>query len=396
MANGFGDIGRDIRDAVLDAVNSGDFSQLNSRISRSVGNAIDEVNERLGCAGAGKADRWEQSAHASAESGAEQPRAAYARSAGRTNTQLQPYAKRPRGTYSGPLCTVFGAIALGIFAVSFLATFVTFAALEMPARFHILSGSFLLLAAGGGVLLGIGRRLSARVRRFRSYIRTIGGKSYCAISALAGSVRKPEKYVSSDLERMIRMGFFPEGHLDAEKKTLLLTDAQYREYQELMHQRAEAAARTAETDAERLYRETTEKGEYYLRVIRRANDAIPGEVVSEKLYRLEEIVRKIFEQVRQHPEQIPELRRFLDYYMPTTLKLVETYEELDGNASSGENVTKAKLEIEKTLDTINQAFENLYDSLFANCAVDISSDISVLKTMLQQEGLTGKDFTPEK
>ena len=115
--------------------------------------------------------------------------------------------------------------------------------------------------------------------------------------------------------------------------------------------------------------------------------------MSEKLYRLEDVVRRIFGQVKEHPEQLPELRRFLDYYMPTTLKLVETYEELDGQPSEGENIRKAKAEIEKTLDTINQAFENLFDSLFAHTAVDISSDISVLKTLLKQEGLTGSDFT---
>ena len=170
----------------------------------------------------------------------------------------------------------------------------------------------------------------------------------------------------------------------------------YAQYRELKQRRAEQAAeearRAAETDAERLLRETVEQGEHYLRVIREANDAIPGEVVSQKLYRLEEIVRRIFEQVRAVPSQIPELRRFFDYYMPTTLKLVQAYRELDAQPIAGENIMKAKTEIENTLDTINLAFENLFDSLFAHTTVDITSDISVLKTLLHQEGLTEKDF----
>ena len=79
--------------------------------------------------------------------------------------------------------------------------------------------------------------------------------------------------------------------------------------------------------------------------------------------------------------------------MPTTLKLVETYQELDSHPVAGQNIQKSKDEIEKTLDTINQAFENLFDSLFEHTAVDITSDITVLKNMLKQEGLTEKEFT---
>ena len=79
--------------------------------------------------------------------------------------------------------------------------------------------------------------------------------------------------------------------------------------------------------------------------------------------------------------------------MPTTLKLVETYEELDRQEFEGANIKKSKEEIEKTLDTINSAFEKLFDSLFENTSIDISSDISVLKSLLNQEGLTEKDFT---
>ena len=92
--------------------------------------------------------------------------------------------------------------------------------------------------------------------------------------------------------------------------------------------------------------------------------------------------------MEQHPELIDDLHKFLHYYLPTTMKLLKAYEELDKQEVQGENITTAKQEIENTLDTINTAFENLLDSLFEDTAWDVATDISVLQTMLAQEGLT--------
>ena len=94
-----------------------------------------------------------------------------------------------------------------------------------------------------------------------------------------------------------------------------------------------------------------------------------------------------------------ELRRFMKYYLPTTVKLLAAYEELDRQEIQGSNILKSKKEIEDTLDTINKAFENLLDSFFEDTAVDISSDISVMQTLMAQEGLLGgslKDRVKEK
>ena len=82
----------------------------------------------------------------------------------------------------------------------------------------------------------------------------------------------------------------------------------------------------------------------------------------------------------------------MNYYLPTTLKLLDAYEEFDSQPVQGENIKTAKQQIEQTLDTINIAFENLLDKLFTDEVLDVSSDISVLETMLKQEGLTGSEF----
>ena len=96
--------------------------------------------------------------------------------------------------------------------------------------------------------------------------------------------------------------------------------------------------------------------------------------------------------LKQKPEQLPKLRKFMQYYMPTTLKLVQAYQELDAQPAQGENIRQSKAEIEKTLDTINLAYEKLLDSFFEDAAIDIKSDITVLETMLAQEGLTKNQF----
>ena len=111
-----------------------------------------------------------------------------------------------------------------------------------------------------------------------------------------------------------------------------------------------------------------------------------------KLDRLEKIVDEIFKQVEKNPEKLSEVRKFTNHYLPMTLKLVNSYKELNNQAIEGDNIKKAKVEIEKSIDLINGAFANLLDDLFEDVVLDISSDISVLKTLFTQEGLTDDDF----
>ena len=139
------------------------------------------------------------------------------------------------------------------------------------------------------------------------------------------------------------------------------------------------------------------EGQAFIRHIHEKNDEIPGEEFSEKLDRLEQIVTGIFERVEADPKSAPDLHRMMKYYLPTTQKLVDTYATLDSQNISGTNVENAKREIERSLDTINSAFERFLDQFFRDTAWDVSSDISVMGTMMAQDGLTGgDDFSEEK
>lgn len=384
MANEFRDIGRDIRDAVLDAVNSGDYSQLNSRITTSVGAAIDEVNDRL------------RNRPSAADGGFPRHGSSASAAQGRTSEPQEQaiLVRRPPDFAGGVIALVFGVFFAAGFGIATMAILVNCLLGTLGGILFFALGSVTAaMTVAGAAAICVGARKLGFVSRFRKYAALLKGKTHFAIARLAELTGRKKRLVLKDLRKMIGRGYFLQGHIDDEQQTLLLTDEVYTHYKNLQARTDALEKQAAESEQERLLRETLEQGERYLDAIRSANDAIPGEAVSAKLYRMESVVRRIFEQVRRDPSQIPELRRFLDYYMPTTQKLVETYQRLEGQPAIGQNIKKAREEIEKTLDTINTAFENLYDSLFEHTAVDITSDIAVLKTMLRQEGLTGSDFT---
>ena len=139
-------------------------------------------------------------------------------------------------------------------------------------------------------------------------------------------------------------------------------------------------------------RELIEEGQRYIQHVHECNDRLPGDEISAKLDRLELVITRIFREAEKNPDVVPDLKKMMSYYLPTTRKLLDAYCELDEQPIRGQNIENTKKEIEVALDTINEAFEKLLDDLFETTAWDISSDISVLQTMLKQEGLTGKDF----
>ena len=257
------------------------------------------------------------------------------------------------------------------------------------------------LFAAGLVLLKMGIGKYSLVKRFKRYAARLRGKTYCELKELADSIGKNTAYVTKDLKKMIARGWFPQGHMDDEETCLITDDATYRQYRQTMEQASrqkseeEAAKKQAAVMEESRPKlspeaeETIRQGKVYVKRIRACNDAIPGEEISAKILQMETIISKIFDRVERHPENIPDLRKMMDYYLPTTVKLLEAYQELDGQPVQGENITTSKKEIEDTLDTLNEAFERLFDSMFQETAWDVSTDISVLKTLLAQEGLSG-------
>jgi len=136
-------------------------------------------------------------------------------------------------------------------------------------------------------------------------------------------------------------------------------------------------------------------GNLAIREMKRLDDSIADEKISADIRKLETVSGKIFAQVKARPEKLKEIRRFMDYYLPTTLKILNAYDRMDAAGVSGENIDGTKVRVENMMDTIVAAFEKQLDSLFGADALDISTDITVLETMMAREGLAGEKMEAE-
>ena len=125
--------------------------------------------------------------------------------------------------------------------------------------------------------------------------------------------------------------------------------------------------------------------------MKRLDDAIEDAELSADIVRLEEVSQKIFDRVKEDPAKLPQIRRFMDYYLPTTLKILNAYDRATAAGISGENVDTTRTKVEGMMKTIVSAFEKQLDALFGTEAMDISTDITVLETMMQREGLAETD-----
>lgn len=125
-----------------------------------------------------------------------------------------------------------------------------------------------------------------------------------------------------------------------------------------------------------------------IREMKRLDENIADPGISADIVRLEQVSAKIFDEVKAHPEKLPQIRRFLDYYLPTTLKLLNAYDRMSGTGVSGENIDTTLAKVEGMMRTITAAFEKQLDSLYGAEALDISTDITVLENMMAREGLT--------
>ena len=122
--------------------------------------------------------------------------------------------------------------------------------------------------------------------------------------------------------------------------------------------------------------------------MKRLNDSIKDEKISADIDRLEALSAKIFAQVRANPDKLPQIRKFMNYYLPTTLKLLNAYDRMGAQGVSGENIGGTMQRVESMMGTIVTAFEKQLDMLFGSEAMDISADITVLENMMKREGLS--------
>lgn len=394
----FSELGREIGEQIDKFVNSKEVKELQENIRKTVEYTVDEVRKTAQDA----VDQVNKNVGTGTTGNAASSRASQLQ---KYDDRQLPVVRRPQGQLSGVLMEVLGICGATIgWTTAFLGYSFSLISIDLfgigigtvPA---VMSALFATACTATAIVGGKWRK---RAGRFRKYLRAMGNKDFHSITALADTVRKNTKYVIKDLKWMIQKGWFKEGHLDMQETCFMLTDNSYQMYlsaQSQLEQRKLEEERRAKEQVlidqdpvKKQLKLTIEEGREYIRRIRKINDDIPGEEISNKLYRLEDVCKRIFMYIEKNPEKLPDIRKLMSYYLPTTLKLVEQYREFDMQTVNGDNIVASKKEIEDMLDNINGAFEKMYDKLFADDAMDVSTDISVLSTMLAQEGLLEDEF----
>lgn len=412
MNNDWEHFGEEIKQTIQDAIDTKDYSRLNQMVSDTVNHAMDCVSAGIKNGGwyrdpkTGQplyGDKKNTGSRSGAENQGYRPNQESKMSEMRNYSQNRPVPMTPRylkgtsvkigGTFLAATGAVFGLTSVIFLIITLIGSVIT--AFDVVSGLII--GIFAVAFISFAVMTYVGVDMVRTVGRFRQYVSVLRDREFCDIKEIASATGRDVRKVLKDVKKMITKGWFCQGHLDEKESCLMVSEHAWNQYTALMEdmkqRKAEeqAAQKKMREEYDRLSPEVqkiVQAGDEYVRRIKAANDAIPGEVISAKISRMELLVDRIFDRVEQNPDSVNDMRRMMDYYLPTTMKLLEAYEELDAQPVQGENIISSKKEIEDTIDTLNIAFEKLLDSLFQDTAWDVSSDISVLHTMLAQEGLT--------
>ena len=387
MNNDWEHFGEEIKQTIQDAIDTKDYSRLNQMVSDTVNHAMDCVSAGIKNGGWYRDPKTGQPLYGDkkntgSRSGAENQR--YRPNQGPKMSEMRNYSQNcpvpvsPRylkgtsvkigGTFLAATGVVFGLTSVIFLIITLIGSLIT--AFDVVSGLII--GIFAVAFISFAVMTYVGVDMVRTVGRFRQYVSVLRDREFCDIKEIASATGRDVRKVLKDVKKMITKGWFCQGHLDEKESCLMVSEHAWNQYTALME---DMKQRKAEEQAAQ-------------KKLQEEYDAIPGEVISAKISRMELLVDRIFDRVEQNPDSVNDMRRMMDYYLPTTMKLLEAYEELDAQPVQGENIISSKKEIEDTIDTLNIAFEKLLDSLFQDTAWDVSSDISVLHTMLAQEGLT--------
>lgn len=308
------------------------------------------------------------------------------------------------GLYSGPAEIAIGVAGLAGFGGAGIGLLVG----AMATNLAIASAAiFVPFAVISAVLFGKGIFSSSRARRVKQYSQIWMGKQYVMIDDIESKVRWNRKKIMKDIHYLTKKDLIIGAQLDEGETCLLLTDESKSQYENAMNAKRvreeeeerkralEEAMENASFEQKEIYR-IKKEGQDYLKQLADIKAQIKSLDVAAKISHMEVLAARIFVCASEHPESISRTDKLFKYYFPSVMKLLNVYEDMEKQPIQGENIQKSKREIEESLDTINQALEKLFDEMFQNVAMDISSDIQVLEVMLKQDGLTEDELHADK
>ena len=286
--------------------------------------------------------------------------------------------KRP-SLGKGKAMTIIGAIMAVIFGIATVSGLPVVSSIwGFPMSLAAMS-PVIGLFAGGLALMAAGSISTRRAKRFRKYLALIGRRESVSVVQLAHAMPVSVRRACSDLQEMLDEGILPAGYLDMSSHELILSDEGLKDEPE--PEKTEEAQEEEPLDLR--------DDDAVLREIRRLNDDIDDPAMSRKIDRIGEITSKIYGYAKQNPGKEDQLRSFLNYYLPTTLKILKAYARMEDQGVEGENIRTAKARIEGMMDKVVDGFEKQLDRLFEVDTMDITADVEVLERMLEKDGLSG-------
>ena len=275
------------------------------------------------------------------------------------------------------LCTILGAVFLfaGVMDVVDLIG----AWQRMPDPGELFSDIVMAIGGGGALLTGL--RMNSTRKLERLLDKVVGERDNIPLPELFAAAGVDAARGRPAVKSAIEHGYFgADAYIDNRTDTLVVRGA------------APQPKKPAPAPAPKPQPAAEDEYAALLRQLREVNDAIPDPVMSQKISRLEEVSGRIFALAQKDPDKKAQLQKFMNYYLPTALKLLNTYASLSRQAVEGTNITEAKHSIERSMDLLVTAFENQLDKLFQSDALDVTTDIAALEGMLNMDGLTDSAF----
>lgn len=301
--------------------------------------------------------------------------------AGQAYTGRSPRQGKPVNLDRGKGLTIWGivlAVVFGIALTGFPAVAMGSGFLNALAVMSPVIGFF----GGGLAMIWAGTQRTKKAKRFRKYLALIGKRESISITTLAQAMPVSVHKACDDLQDMLDSGVLEKGYLDMSTGRLILSD------EGLQEEAPPEPEPEEESEKEEDTLDMTDD-DAVLSAIRQLNDDIDDEMMSQKIDRIGEITGKIFAYQKQNPNRAGQLRSFLSYYLPTTLKILKAYARMEEQGVEGENIRSAKERIEGMMDKVVEGFEKQLDRLFQDDAMDIATDVQVLERMLEKDGLSG-------
>ena len=230
-------------------------------------------------------------------------------------------------------------------------------------------------------------------KRYSTYVKDLRFKNIELVDDLASYAKTEPDDVIKDLNKAVKMKLIPQGHFGKDNLIFIVSNESYENYKEKQavydrYYRKQVEERLRMQERTKEMQEIMNQGQEYIDKIHESNDIIKDKVISQKLDRMENVVSMIFHEVDVNPQNSDKLGMFMNYYLPTTEKLLEAYMDIDEKQVKGKSLEKTKKDIEGAIDKIIDSFEGLLDKFYQEKELDIATDISAMEILMRQDGLS--------